>query len=192
MLVVVTIRTSVSGALGHAAVIAAGGLVQAALIVLFPVGRWGRHRDALADAFATEAGYARRLHYDPTAPFEPQPLMTARSAAEVTPWQARRRPAELQGTRALAERIRPVLASLADPAVGAPAEGPGRHHARALLAAAGSTLDAVARAVRPGRAAGTRRWLRGLSAGAAGGGHDDIGRYGQSEWGGGDGVAWGR
>ena len=41
--------------------------------------------------------------------------MTARSAAVVTARQARRRPEELHGNRVLAERIRPVLASLADP-----------------------------------------------------------------------------
>lgn len=148
MLVVVTLPTSVMDALGHAAVIAFGGLVQAALIVLFPIRRWGAQRDALAEAFATEADYARRLRQDPHAPFDPEPLMTARSAAAVTPWEARRRPEELHGKRALAERIRPVLASLADPTVGAAAEGPERDRARELLAAAATVLDAVARAVR--------------------------------------------
>lgn len=76
--------------------------------------------------------------------------MTARSAAAVTPRQARHRPAELHGSRGLAERIRPVLASLADPAVGAPAEGPERGRVRELLAAAASVLDAAARAIRHG------------------------------------------
>ncbi|WP_431968165.1 FUSC family protein [Actinacidiphila sp. bgisy160] len=148
MLVVITLPTSVLSAFGHALVIAAGGVVQAALILLFPVRRWGRQRDALADAFAAEADYARRLRHDPVAPFDPQPLMTARSAAVITDRQARRRPAALRGKRVLAERIRPVLASLADPAVGAAAEGPERDRARELLAAAASVLDAVAHAVR--------------------------------------------
>ncbi|WUD76882.1 FUSC family protein [Streptomyces sp. NBC_00510] len=148
MLVVITLPTSVLGAFGHALVIAAGGVVQAGLIVLFPVRRWGRQRDALADAFAAEADYARRLRHDPVAPFDPQPLMTARNAAVITDRQARRRPAALRGKRVLAERIRPVLASLADPAVGAAVEGPERDRARELLAAAASVLDAVARAVR--------------------------------------------
>ncbi|MFF3561098.1 FUSC family protein [Streptomyces sp. NPDC002574] len=148
MLVVVTLPTSVATALGHAAVIAAGGAVQAALIVIIPLRRWGPQRDALADAFAAEADYARRLRHDPVAPFDPAPLMAARSAATVTPRQARRRPAALRGKRVLAERIRPVLASLADPAVGAAAEGPERDRARQLLAAAADVLDAVARAVR--------------------------------------------
>ncbi|MDI3406761.1 FUSC family protein [Streptomyces cavernicola] len=150
MLVTVTLPTSLLAAAGHAAVIAAGGLVQALLIVFFPVRRWGVQRDALADALAAEADYARRLRHDPEAPFDPAPLMAARDAATVTPRQARRRPAELHGARGLAERIRPVLASLADPAVGVPAEGVERDRVRELLAAAGEVLDAAARAIRHG------------------------------------------
>ncbi|MET9434145.1 FUSC family protein [Streptomyces sp. NPDC006551] len=150
MLVTVTLPTSVAGAAGHAAMIAVGGLVQAALVVLLPVRRWGAQRDALADALAAEADYARRLRHDPTASFDPVPLMTARSAAAVTPRQARRRPGELHGARGLAERIRPVLASLADPAVGVPAEGPQRARVHELLAAAGAVLDAAAHAIRHG------------------------------------------
>ncbi|OEJ97606.1 FUSC family protein [Streptomyces thermolilacinus] len=150
MLVTVTLPTSVADAAVHAAVIAAGGVVQAVLIVLFPVRRWGPQRDALADALAAVADYARRLRQDPYAPFDPVPLMTARSAAAVTPRQARRRPGELHGTRGLAERIRPVLASLADPAVGVPREGPARDRVRELLEAAGAVLDEAARAVRRG------------------------------------------
>ncbi|MFI5618182.1 FUSC family protein [Streptomyces sp. NPDC051567] len=150
MLVTVTLPTSVPQAAVHAAMIAAGGVVQALLIVLFPVRRWGAQRDALADALAAEADYARRLRHDPVAPFDPEPLMRARAAATVTRGQARRRPAELQGARGLAERVRPVLASLADPAVGAPAEGPARDRVRELLAASGSVLDAAARAIRHG------------------------------------------
>ncbi|WP_055603324.1 FUSC family protein [Streptomyces aureus] len=150
MLVTVTLPTSVATAAGHAAMIFAGGVVQAGLVVLLPVRPWGAQRDALADALAAEADYARRLRHDPVAPFDPLPLMTARSAAAVTPGQARRRPAELHGARGLAERIRPVLASLADPAVGVPAEGPARARVQELLAAAASVLDAAAHAIRHG------------------------------------------
>ncbi|MFC4607575.1 FUSC family protein [Streptomyces maoxianensis] len=150
MLVTVTLPTSVGQALEHAGVIALGGVVQAMLILLFPIRRWGAHRDALADAFAAVADYARRLRHYPMAPFEPQPMMTARNAAAVTPSQARRRPAVLHGARGLAERIRPIVASLADPRVGAPAEGPQRDRARELLAAAAEVLDAAARSIRRG------------------------------------------
>ncbi|MFI1968263.1 hypothetical protein BLA24_20285 [Streptomyces cinnamoneus] len=150
MLVTVTLPTSVGGAAEHAALIVFGGLVQAALIIAFPIRPWGRQRDALADALAAEADYARRLRHDPVARFDPQPLMEARSAAELTPRQARNRPRQLGGPRGVAERIRPVLASLADPVLGAPAEGPERDHVRDLLAAAATVLDAVARAIRRG------------------------------------------
>ncbi|MFB7915181.1 FUSC family protein [Streptomyces sp. NPDC056061] len=150
MLVTVTLPTSVANSAVHAGMILFGGVVQAALIVLFPVRRWGAQRDALADALAAEADYARRLLHDPLAPFDPVPLMTARSAAAVTPWQARRRPPELRGSRGVAERIRPVLASLADPAMGVPDEGPERDRVRELLGAAGSVLDSAARAIRHG------------------------------------------
>ncbi|MGW1892077.1 FUSC family protein [Streptomyces sp. NPDC002004] len=150
MLVTVTLPTSVGQAAGHAAMMIVGGLVQAALVVLFPVRRWGAHRDALADALAAEADYARRLRHDPVAPFDPAPLMEARDAATVTARQARSRPAELHGARGVAERIRPVLASLADPAVGVPEEGPERTRVHELLAAAGTILDAAARAIRHG------------------------------------------
>ncbi|MFJ9411038.1 FUSC family protein [Streptomyces sp. NPDC101393] len=148
MLVTVTLPTSVLGALEHAALIAFGGLVQATLIVVFPVRPWGVQRDALADALAAEADYARRLRHDPVAPFDPAPLMDARLASAVTPRQAKRRPVQLHGPRHLAEQVRPVLASLADPVVGAPLEGPERDRARDLLHAAGTVLDAVAHAVR--------------------------------------------
>ncbi|GAA0483265.1 FUSC family protein [Streptomyces olivaceiscleroticus] len=151
MLVTVTLPTSVLGALAHAALIATGGCVQAALIVLFPIRRWGRQRDALADALAAEADYARRLRHDPVAPFDPQPLMDARLASRVSPRQARRRPAQLHGPRTLAEQVRPVLASLADPVVGAPMEGPERDRVRELLGAAATVLDAVATAIRHAR-----------------------------------------
>ncbi|MFE4797589.1 FUSC family protein [Streptomyces sp. NPDC056708] len=150
MLVTVTLPTSVANSAVHAVMILFGGVVQAALIVLFPVRRWGAQRDALADALAAEADYARRLRHDPLAAFDPVPLMTARSAAAVTPRQARRRPPELRGSRGVAERIRPVLASLADPAMGVPSEGPERDRVRELLAAAGSVLDSAARAIRGG------------------------------------------
>ncbi|MER5178949.1 FUSC family protein [Streptomyces sp. NPDC002896] len=150
MLVTVTLPTSVAQAAGHGLIMIIGGMVQAALIVLFPIRRWGAHRDALADALAGEADYARRLRHDPVAPFDPEPLMEARNAAAVTRRQARTRPAELHGTRGLAERIRPVLASLADPAVGVPEEGPERARVRELLGASGAILDAAAHAIRHG------------------------------------------
>ncbi|NEB74564.1 FUSC family protein, partial [Streptomyces sp. SID14478] len=69
MLVTITLPTTLAEAAGHAAMMVFGGVVQAALVILFPVRRWGAQRDALADALAAEADYARRLRHDPVAPF---------------------------------------------------------------------------------------------------------------------------
>ncbi|MFD8786945.1 FUSC family protein [Kitasatospora sp. NPDC059599] len=150
MLIVVQLPVSAAEALGHGLVAALGGVVQATVITLWPIGSWTAQRDALADTYAELADYARRLRQDPTAHVDPEPFMTARHASAVTPWQDRHRPAELRGLRGLAERIRPTLAALADPKVGAPGEGPERDRAREVLAASAEVMDALARAIRTG------------------------------------------
>ncbi|MER5639599.1 FUSC family protein [Kitasatospora sp. NPDC002227] len=148
MLVVVQLPVSVPTALGHGLLCALGGGVQALVVTLWPLDSWRAQRDALADTYASLADYARRLRQDPTAHVDPEPFILARQAATLTPWQARHRPPELAGLRGIAERIRPALAALADPKVGAPAEGPQRDRAREILGACAEALDAVARAVR--------------------------------------------
>ncbi|GAA0663340.1 hypothetical protein GCM10010193_13410 [Kitasatospora atroaurantiaca] len=150
MLVVVQLPVSVPTALGHGLICALGGAVQALVVTLWPIESWRAQRDALADTYAELAHYARRLRQDPTAHVDPAPFIVARHAAALTPWQARRRPPELRGLRGIAERIRPTLAALADPKVGAAAEGPERDRAREILGAAAEAMDAVARAVRTG------------------------------------------
>lgn len=153
MLVVVQLPVSVATAAAHAGLCALGGGAQALVITLWPIKSWGAQRDALADAYASLADYARRLRHDPHAAMDPDPLMTARHAAAVTPWQDRRRPPELRGLRGIAERIRPTLAAIADPELGAAAEGPERDRARELLDGAAQLLDALARAIRTGEPA---------------------------------------
>ncbi|MFD8083684.1 FUSC family protein [Kitasatospora sp. NPDC059722] len=150
MLIVVQLPVGVLAALGHGLVAALGGVVQAAVITLWPIGSWTAQRAALADTYAELGDYARRLRQDPTAHVDPAPFMTARHAAALTPWQDRHRPPELRGLRGIAERIRPTLAALADPKVGAPAEGPQRDRAREVLAASAEAMDALARAIRTG------------------------------------------
>ncbi|GAA2739730.1 FUSC family protein [Kitasatospora cinereorecta] len=150
MLVVVQLPVSAVSALGHGALCALGGAVQALLVLAWPIGSWRAQRDALADVYAALGDYARRLRQDPTAPVDPEPFVVARQAAALTPWQARHRPPELRGLRGIAERIRPALAALADPRVGAPAEGPARDQAREVLAGAAEVLDALAHAIRTG------------------------------------------
>ena len=150
MLVVVQLPVSVATALGYGLLCALGGGAQALMITLWPIDRWGGHREALADTYAELADHARSLRHDPAAEFDPEPFITARRAADLSTRQERRRPPELRGLRGIAERIRPTLAALADPMVGAPAEGPGRDRAREILAAAADSLDALARAIRSG------------------------------------------
>ncbi|MFF2951053.1 FUSC family protein [Kitasatospora sp. NPDC057965] len=150
MLIVVQLPVSPLTALGHGLVCSLGGAVQALVITVWPIGSWTAQREALADTYAELADYARRLRQDPTAHIDPEPFMEARHAAALTPWQDRHRPAELRGLRGLAERIRPTLAAIADPKVGAPEEGPERDRAREVLAASAEAMDALARAIRTG------------------------------------------
>ncbi|MFJ9520308.1 FUSC family protein [Kitasatospora sp. NPDC101801] len=150
MLVVVQLPVSVPTALGHGLLCALGGGTQALVVTLWPIESWRAQRDALADTYAELADYARRLRQDPVAHVDPAPFILARQAAALTPWQARHRPGELKGLRGIAERVRPTLAALADPKVGAPAEGPARDRAREVLAAAAEAMDALARAIRSG------------------------------------------
>ncbi|MER7703383.1 FUSC family protein [Kitasatospora sp. NPDC097605] len=150
MLIVVQLPVSPLTALGHGLVCALGGAAQALVITVWPIGSWTAQREALADTYAELADYARRLRQDPTAHVDPEPFMEARHAAALTPWQDRRRPPELRGLRGLAERIRPTLAAIADPKVGAPEEGPERDRAREVLAASAEAMDALARAIRTG------------------------------------------
>jgi uncharacterized membrane protein YccC len=158
MLVIVTLPATVPEAAVHAAVVAGGGLVQTLLITIWPVNRWGEQREALADACASVADYARRLRHDAFAPFDSDALMVARDAAQITLGEARNRPAELSGVRSLVERMRPALAALADPRVGAAEEGPERDRAREILAAAAEILDKAARSIRTGTAVDVPDW----------------------------------
>ncbi|MFI9270065.1 FUSC family protein [Kitasatospora sp. NPDC052896] len=150
LLVIVRLPVGVPAALGHGLLCALGGGAQALAITLWPIRPWGAQRDALADAYASLADHARRLRHDPYAAVDPEPLMTARHAAELTPWQERHRPPELHGLRGIAERIRPTLAAVADPRLGAAAQGPERDRVRELLAGTAELLDALARAIRTG------------------------------------------
>ncbi|MFJ1753670.1 FUSC family protein [Kitasatospora sp. NPDC088134] len=150
MMVVVQLPVSVPTAVEHGLLCSVGGAVQALVITLWPIDSWRAQRDALADIYAGLGDYARRLRHDPVAEVDPEPFIVGRQAARLTARQARRRPPELRGLRTLAERIRPALAALADPRVGAAEEGPERDRAREVLAAAAEVLDALARAIRTG------------------------------------------
>ncbi|MFD7642835.1 FUSC family protein [Kitasatospora sp. NPDC059795] len=172
MLVVVQLPVSVSAALGHALLCSIGGGVQALVVTVWPIDSWRAQRDALADIYAGLGDYARSLRHDPVAHVDPEPFIVARQAARLTARQARRRPAELRGLRTVAERIRPALAALADPRVGAAEEGPERDRAREVLAAAAEVLDALARAIRTGEAVRLPKDTPGLALARPGTGED--------------------
>ncbi|WP_033214135.1 FUSC family protein [Kitasatospora phosalacinea] len=150
MMVVVQLPVSVPTAIEHGLLCSVGGAVQALVVTLWPIDSWRAQRDALADIYAGLGDYARRLRHDPVAQVDPEPFIVGRQAARLTARQARRRPPELRGLRTIAERIRPALAALADPRVGAAEEGPERDRAREVLAAAAEVLDALTRAIRSG------------------------------------------
>ncbi|MFJ1795642.1 FUSC family protein [Kitasatospora griseola] len=172
MMVVVQLPVSVSAALGHAVLCSVGGGVQALVVTLWPIDSWRAQRDALADIYAGLGDYARSLRHDPVAHVDPEPFIVARQAARLTTRQARRRPPELRGLRTIAERVRPTLAALADPRVGAAEEGPERDRAREVLAAAADVLDALARAIRTGDAVQLPRDTPGLALARPGTGED--------------------
>ncbi|WP_344443340.1 FUSC family membrane protein [Kitasatospora nipponensis] len=150
MLVVVELPVSVPTALGHAGLCAAGGAVQALLIALWPIDGRRAQRDALADAYASLADHARQLCEDPTTPVDPEPLMQARHASELTPWQDRHRPPELHGLRGLAEEMRLAPTAIVDPRIGAPTEGPDGDRARKLRTATAELVAELAQAIRLG------------------------------------------
>ncbi|KDN84213.1 FUSC family protein [Kitasatospora cheerisanensis] len=172
MMVVVQLPVSVSAALGHALLCSVGGGVQALVVTLWPIDSWRAQRDALADIYAGLGDYARNLRQDPVAHVDPEPFIVARQAARLTARQARRRPPELRGLRTIAEQVRPALAALADPRVGAAAEGPERDRAREVLAAAADVLDALARAIRTGEAVRLPMDTPGLALARPGTGED--------------------
>lgn len=83
---------TVPHALGSAALVAAGGLTQAVLIVLWPQRRWRVQHDALADAYRSLADYARILTRDPDAEFDaPAGLLPRESLASADRQTPRRR-----------------------------------------------------------------------------------------------------
>ncbi|MBX7434684.1 FUSC family protein [Mycobacterium sp. Y57] len=126
-----------------AALAVGGGLLQAALIAIWPQHRWRVQRDALTNAYCSLASDARRLadRTDCSA-IDTEPLIALRAAFTVD-CQARRRPADYRSWYGLPERIAATLSELAG--------SPDREAFGEVLAAAGDTLAAVAETRRSGR-----------------------------------------
>lgn len=123
---------SVGQALAWAGLAVAGGLVQAALVAVWPGPRWHVQRLAVRNAYAALGGYARALAENPEASLDPSALVWLRDAFRLTEFQARRRPLRYRLYYGLPERIYLTLTAHAR-------EGDGH-----LLRRAAEVLDAVA------------------------------------------------
>lgn len=135
-----------SGTLMATALAVAGGLIQAALVAIWPRHRWRVQRDGLARAYRSLAEDARRLADDPRGQVDPEPLLWLREAFTLTDAQARRRPLAYRAWYGLPERISVTMTAIAGKSTG------GDLGSR-LLAAASDVLTAVAKPDRSQRQA---------------------------------------
>ena len=115
----------------------AGGLVQAALVAVWPRRRWRVQRDGLARAYRALAADARKLAEDPTGHVDPEPLLWLREAFTLTDAQARRRPLAYRAWYGLPERISVTVTAIAG-------KSKGDDVGSRVLAAASDVLAAVA------------------------------------------------
>ena len=113
-----------------------GGLVQAALIGLWPRRRWRMQRDALTRAYSSLGTDAARLAADQEAAVDPQPLTWLRDAVAQTDRQVRHRPLAYRAWYALPQRISVTLTALVTRA-------PGDAGVTDVLRAAATVLAAV-------------------------------------------------
>jgi uncharacterized membrane protein YccC len=90
-----------------------GGLLQAALIGLWPRHRWRIQRHALTRAYRSLGTDAKRLAADPDAGVNPLPLRSLRDSFALTDRQARRRPLAYRAWYGLPQRISVTLTALA-------------------------------------------------------------------------------
>ena len=113
-----------------------GGLVQAALIGLWPRRRWRMQRDALTRAYSSLGTDAVRLAADQEAAVDPRPLTWLRDAVAQTDRQVRHRPLAYRAWYALPQRISVTLTALV-------ARAPGDAGVTDVLRAAATVLAAV-------------------------------------------------
>lgn len=128
---------TLSSVLVAAALATGGGLVQAALIGLWPRRRWRLQRDALTRAYRTLGRDARNLAADPEADIDQVPLRWLRDSFAMTDGQAKRRPLVYRAWYGLPQRISVTLTALAGRSAADPAVAD-------VLRAAAAVLDVVA------------------------------------------------
>ena len=141
------ITPTVWSALATAGLAFAGGLIQAALIAVWPQRRWRVQRDALANAYRSLAADARRIAEgtgDGVSAVDPEPLISLRAAFTAADVQAKRHTADYRSWYGLPERIAATLAELDGVAADA--------RPREVLDAVADTLAAVAETRRSARA----------------------------------------
>ena len=122
----------------------AGGLVQAALVAIWPRRRWRVQRDGLARAYRALAADARSLGEDPKGHVDPEPLLWLREAFTLTDAQARRRPLAYRAWYGLPERISVTVTAIAG-------KSKGDDVGSRVLTAASDVLAAVAEPARSQR-----------------------------------------
>jgi uncharacterized membrane protein YccC len=128
---------SVSAAAGSAILALAAGLVQAALIAVWPPRRWRIRREALTKAYWSLSTDARRLGADPDARVDTAQLLELREAFTRTDVQSSRQPPAYRDWHSLPEQIAATLAALRDKAKG-------KDTASNVFAATADVLAAIA------------------------------------------------
>lgn len=122
------------------------GVVQAALIAVWPPRRWRAQRDGLTRAYQSLAGDARNVAADCTATVDDAPLTWLREVFADS--QVSQRPRAYHGGYRLPERLAGTLASLRSTAdrdtTSTDDENPGDSGLPQLLTAAAVLLDAIA------------------------------------------------
>jgi uncharacterized membrane protein YccC len=181
LLIASAIPLSPEQALIRAALVLAGGLWQAVLVVTsWAVSRGATERNAMADSYATLSQYAASLAATGTGPPSPAALPGTRALRDPNPLMRNDARRHLTDLGAEAERIRTTLAVVAGPAAASAdgsaatgATGPGGARGAQLSASAGA-LREIAQALRSrpaGRAAHLHRAAQYLDAEARLAGH---------------------
>lgn len=136
-LLVITPSAPWPEAVASAGLALAGGLAQAALMVVWPRRRRRTQRAALARAYRSLATDARTLAADPTGSVDTQPLMWLKEAFTLTDAQAARRPLAYRTWYGLPDRIAVTITAIAG-------KVPGNGDYPRVLRAAADVLVAVA------------------------------------------------
>lgn len=113
------------------------GVVQAALIAVWPPRRWQLERDALTKVYRSLAADARKLATEESAEVDTSQLLECKEAFSTNETQANRRSPAYRDWHALPEQIGKTLMALRGKAAGNEAIG-------GLLTAAADTLTAIA------------------------------------------------